>query len=377
MRGSYCYLPILPARFGAFRAVGALSPASRSRLMPMFDVRSVILKNGETLDAYLIKRAIGISQCWEAGRPVYVDAHDLPLEARTLSGAQPIAFLVDYFRSRGARVVPVTGTEGDRGTDYLQTMRALVAQVGDGACLRLQRDDLESAQILQASIAAVLNVIRLSPEHVDIVLDLRYVGRDSPESLRAMVLEALQVIDSVGNFRNVAVAGSSVPDAMGKRDQGKVRREPRIELQLWTQLLESMVAGYPMPFSDYGIVGALYAPPGKPVQVPARIRYTTPRDHVFRRASRSEHRDLCRQLIESEDFRGSSFSAGDQRLHRSAMGRATPGNPAQWVGYDTNHHLELVSEQAWNLLQSRGLDGRFTLPERSPRPWLQPELLDR
>ena len=342
----------------------------------MFDVRSVILKNGETLDAYLIKRAIGISQCWEPDRPVYVDAHDLALDARTSSGALPIAFLVDYFRSRGARVVPVTGTEDDRDMDYLLTMRALVAQVGDGACLRLQRDDLENAEILRSSIFSVLDIIRLLPEHVDIVFDLRYVGRDTPDSLRGIVLEALQIIESIGIFRNIAVAGSSVPDAMGKRDQDKVRREARIELELWIQLLESMATVRPMPFSDYGIVGAHYAPPGKPVQVPARIRYTTQRDHVFRRAKRGEHRDLCRQLIESEDFLGSSFSAGDQRLHLSAAGRTTPGNPAHWVGFDTNHHLELVSAQAWSQLRSRGLEGRFSLAVPTPRPWLQPELLD-
>lgn len=55
MRGTYCYSPILPAQFGAFRAVAALSPASRSRLTPLFDVRSVILAKGETLDSYLIR----------------------------------------------------------------------------------------------------------------------------------------------------------------------------------------------------------------------------------------------------------------------------------------------------------------------------------
>ena len=37
MRGTYCYLPILRARHGAFNAVGSLSPLARSRLTPLFD----------------------------------------------------------------------------------------------------------------------------------------------------------------------------------------------------------------------------------------------------------------------------------------------------------------------------------------------------
>lgn len=375
MRGSYCYLPILPARFGAFRAVGALSPIARARLTPMFDVRSVVLKAGDTLDSYLMKRATGISTCWDSERPFYLDVHDLPLDARTSSGSQPISFLVDYFRSRGARVVPVTGTEEDRGSEYLQTIRALTSQDGDGCCLRLMPDDLGDASRLISSISFVLETVRLSPNDVDVLIDLRYVGRDSTEALRANMLESLQVINSISRFRNIVVSGSSVPDVLGRRDQGKVRREPRIELRLWESLLET-ADEVPLPFSDYGIIGAHYSPPGRVVNVPARIRYTTARDHVFRRAKRGEHRQLCRQLIESDEFVGAAFSAGDQRLYFSSMGHGGPGTPAHWVGYDTNHHLELVSEQVWNQLRAKALDDRFALPRVIAKPWLQPELLD-
>lgn len=376
MRGAYCYLPILPARGGAFRAVGALSPLARSRLAPLFDIRSVVLKVGKSLDTYLNDRAKGIQNCWEPDRPVYVDVHDLPLDWKTTSGAQPIAYVVDYLRSRGSRVIPVTGTESDRGEDYLRTIRALVSRRDDGACLRLARDDLSEPRLLRSSISAVLDLIKLAPETIDIVLDLRYVGRESVESLRAMTLEALQVIEGLGQFRNIAIAGSSVPDVMNKRDQGKVRREPRVELQLWSQTLDAFAASVPIPLSDYAIAGAHYVPPAKMVRPPARVRYTTLRDHVFRRANRGEHRALCRQLIESEDYLGDTFSAGDQRLHLSANGRTGPGTPALWVGYDTNHHLELVSEQAWKILQQRGVDNRFALSTPVSRPWLQPELLD-
>ncbi len=77
MRASYCYLPTLPARSGAFRAVAALSPDAASHVTPMFDVPAPAPKSGKTIDAYLTERAEGIHGCWERDRPAYVDVHDL------------------------------------------------------------------------------------------------------------------------------------------------------------------------------------------------------------------------------------------------------------------------------------------------------------
>ena len=56
MRGSFCYMPILPARYGAFRAVASLSPAGKSLIAPVFDVPNVVLKANQTIDGYLGKR---------------------------------------------------------------------------------------------------------------------------------------------------------------------------------------------------------------------------------------------------------------------------------------------------------------------------------
>lgn len=95
MRGTYCYLPILRARWGAFQAIGELSPIARSRLTPLFDVPVPTPKNGRTLETYLAERAKGIHQSWGQERPVYVDIDDLPLDLRTSSGAQPIAYLLN------------------------------------------------------------------------------------------------------------------------------------------------------------------------------------------------------------------------------------------------------------------------------------------
>lgn len=372
MRGSYCYMPILPARYGAFRAVASLSPIGRSRIAPIFDVPNVVLKANQTIDSYLEKRASEIRNCWEPDRVSYLDVHNLPLDWYTTSGSLPLLFLVDHLRARRSRVIPVTGSVLDRGLAYLHAVRG-VSQP-EGVCLRLARDELLESKLLSSSLRKTIDILKLDPSQIDVVLDLRYVGNDNAEFLRAVALEALRVVAGVAVFRNLSIAASSVPDMLPKKDQGKIRRERRKDFDLWAAILELRQDGHPMPFCDYGVVGAHYVQPGKPVTTPARIRYTTQEEHIFLRGARNEHPPISKQLLELSDFHGARYSIGDQRLYESADGRTGSGTAALWVGYDTNHHLEFVSEQVWNVLSSLGLAKLFSLSEPSRQPWLQPEL---
>lgn len=375
MRSAYCYLPILRAKEGEFHAVGSLSPAACSRLVPLFDIPIPVLRDGKTFEAYLLERAEGIHKSWRPTRPVYVDVHDLPPDLRTSSGAQPITYLFELLRMHASLAIPVTGTEADRGQDYLAAVGAIVARDRRGACLRLAEDDLSEPQVLGVAIANVLSQLAIEPSALDVVLDFRYVGTRRADTLRAIALEALQAIQDTGSFRNLAIAGSSVPDMLGKRDRGKVRREQRIEFDLWTQLVASLAERTSIALADYAAIGAHYVPPSGQVTVPARIRYVTSRDHVFYRGKRGEYQEICKQLIASGDFMGEDFSAGDLRIGQRAKGITGPGNPSGWVAADTNHHLELVSMQAWQFLEEFNMTGRFALPEPDRRPWLQPELM--
>jgi hypothetical protein len=373
MRGSYCYLSILPARKGAFRAVDMLSPLARSRTAHLFDVPVPVLENGKTLDNYLEERADGVYRALGGTRPVYIDVHDLQLDLRTCSGAQPITFLLDSLRRRGALAIPVTGTEADRDRDYLAGVRSIVARDKRGACLRLTHDDLVEPHTLAASVTTVLDSLALATSELDVILDFRFIGNHNPDTLLGIALGALQAIQRLGRFRNTVLAGSSIPAVLGKQDHGKVRREKRIDFELWKQLSVVFAEQLIVP-ADYGVVGAHYVPPGKPVNVPARIRYTLLSDHVFYRTGRGEYADICRQLLASGDFSSENFSAGDRRIYRCAKGIETAGGPAEWIANDTNHHLELVAEQAWQFLMDSNLAQQFAFPEPARFPWLQPEL---
>jgi hypothetical protein len=375
MRGLYCYLPILRAKAGEFSAVRSLSPTARSRLTPLFDVTVQGIGDTRAFDTYLDQRAAGVIRAWGTTRPVYVDVHDLPPDVRTTSGAAPIACLFDFLRRHAALAIPVTGTTVDRGADYLAEVRAVVLRDRRGACLRLADDDLAEPQLLGDAVTDVLQRLSIGPEALDIVIDLRYVGGRQVGVMRATTLEALYAIRQSGQFRNLVLAGSSVPEMLGRADQGAQRREPRLEWQLWLQVLATLGSEIPLGFGDHGVVYAHFVPPKGPVKAPARIRYTTSREQVFYRAESDDYSSICRDLLASDAFSGETYSVGDHDFHRRARGHISPGSPTGWVAADTNHHLELVSAQAWHQLYESGLLDRFALRSPNLYPWLQPELV--
>lgn len=375
MRGSYCYIPILIGRGGHFRAVRALSPNARSRLVPLFDVPRPNDQQIAKLEAHLMERAEGIARCWVPDRPVCVDVHDFPLELR-VHELWPIVLIVEALRARGFRPVPVSGTESERGGEYVRAMGQLAARVGNGVCLRVEPEEILEPEILVGSLSTTLGLLDQPPEQVDVVLDLRFVGKESVARLRSTVLESLHAVNSMGRFRNLAVGGGSVPENLPKRDAGLIRRERRVEWELWSEIHAIAAAGAPIAFADHGITNSNYVAPAKSVRVPARVRYTTPTEHVFLRTEPGGRAALCTQLLASEHFEGADYSVGDQRMALVANGIFGGGNPGTCIGDDLNHHLELVSEQVWGTISEKGMVDLFSLPDPVRSPWLQTELMD-
>lgn len=376
MKRAFCYLPILRAKQGEFSAVQALSPDARSRLVPLFDLPVPLLGNGVKLEDYVTECANGIHASWGRGRQVYVDVHDFPLDLRTQTGTQPIAYLFDLLRDRGVEAIPATGTIADRGSDYVAGVREIAARDGRGACVRLAQEDFLEPQRLEGVVDATLVQLGIGAAETDVILDLRCINGRHIEQLRATVLEALRALTHAGSFRNLAVVGGSVPEGLGKRDVGKVRRVSRSECLVWNQLSDALDTQMAVSFGDYGVIHAHFVPPNKGVRVPPRIRYTTSNEHAFYRgALGSDYADLCQQVVSSYEFSGPNFSDGDRTIALCAQGLDGPGNASSWVASDTSHHLEFVSRQVWQTLRDSDRLTAFLLPEPERHPWLQPALV--
>ncbi len=375
MPGSFCYMASLAARGGAFTAVQNLSPEAHSRSAFLFDLPRPTLREGESVDRELDKRADGIAQCAKLGGKIYFDVHDFPPELVTGAGLQPVKYLAQRFQRYGTSCVPVTGTIMDRGIAYVEAVRDIAAADLNGVCLRLARDELEEPALLEEAIGTTLEAMRLTPGRTDLVMNFAFVGNDKAERLRSVARDALAAINGMGRFRNIVLSGTSIPAQLGKRTKGEVLRFRRVEFDIWSDVARLLAGTRDLAFGDHGIIEIHHTPPAKVVNVPARIRYTTQHEHVIRRTARGDYQSLCKELHESEDFMGRNFSFGDQRLASVAMFGAGKFSPGTAVAHDANHHIEFVSEQVWQHIGACGGEAQFVLPKPLSRAWLN-QLLD-
>ena len=375
MPGAFCYMASLAARGGAFTAVQNLSPEAHSRSAFLFDLPRPALREGESVDCELDKRADGIAQCAKLGGRTYFDVHDFSPELVTGSGLQPVKYLAQRFQRAGTSCVPVTGTIMDRGIAYVEAVRDIAAADLNGVCLRLARDELEEPAVLEEAIGTTLEALSVTPGKVDLVMNFAFVGMDKAERLRSVASDALDAINGMGAFRNIILSGTSIPAQLGKRTKGEVLRFRRVEFDIWSDVARLLAGTRDLAFGDHGIIESHHTPPAKVVNVPARIRYTTPRDHVIRRAARGDYQLLCKELVASKDFMGRNFSFGDQKLAFVATFGAGKFSPGPAVAHDANHHIEFVSQQVWQHIRSCGGEGQFSFPKPQSRAWLN-QLLD-
>ena len=132
----------------------------------LFDIPVPVLAGSKTLDDYLGDCAAGVHQAIGRAR-VYVDPHDLPLELRTSSGISPLAFLVDALNRLGSQATPVTGTEADRGQEYLDAVRTIVSRDRRGVCIRLAEEDIDEPDLLHDMLIELLGRLALDPSQAD------------------------------------------------------------------------------------------------------------------------------------------------------------------------------------------------------------------
>ena len=62
-----------------------------------------------------------------------------------------------------------------------------------------------------------------------------------------------------------------------------------------------------------------------------------------------QFRDLCRALINTDEYSGADFSWGDKYINLCAAGAVDAGNATTWRRVGMNHHLTLVVDQISSL----------------------------
>lgn len=224
-----------------------------------------------------------------------------------------------------------------------------------------------------------MRILTLNSVEVDLLFDLEAI-RHIPESqqgvayLTAVIREALAATRMFGEFRNVVLCGSSVPESVGKEYDSAPYRGRRIEFDVWRALLTD--TNIPVSFSDGGITALRGDDPRGQGRALARIRLSTPDGHVFHRAERKKYLDLCRRVVSSADFDRTAVAWGATELRECAQGYTRASSPMIWVARDTNLHYETTLIEIERRLRLAGRITDYQFPKEETFAWLQHTILE-
>ncbi len=323
------YVPILKTKAGEKWALSHLEFPAKARLRPLMELHG---NNDKSLTEHLDSLCDDLASDWGTGRWLYLDGiwlHGEHGSAATLSAIFATA------AEKSLKALPVVRTTfGDLA---LETVQDIVTENdNNGYLLRITPGDLDHTAAINATVAA----IGVPRDRIDLLLDYRH----HPMNLVTDVPR----VPHLSDWRRFIAASGVFPRTQTGLPINVWTPVPRIDWTSWLSQRSSLTRK-PI-FSDYTTRS-----PGAPAEfgVPrVNIRYATNDTWSFHQAGRfadgaaPEMHGLCNQLVVRPEFRGATFSAGDEAYDRVQDPTEGPGGPTQWVQWAVSHHIEFAVEQA-------------------------------
>lgn len=370
------YFPIHRAKAGEISGVGHLSPTTQTRVRPTFEIQKPALDDDTPLEEYLAGVGQQLLASWGSRYALYADFSQFGPDQKTEDGRHCAEHLFTCLRQQSMLAIPVAGPESVRGPgyDYLEAIARIAHRDGRGAALRIPFQELNNVEKLSVAIEDTLRVLKLRPASIDLFLDFEVLAMlpANERSSTAIVTAVSEAVASVGEygFRNLILCGSSVPERVSKEYDWAPLRVERTEFLAWQQMV-AIANRLVVKFGDYGPVYALEQDANSPVRPPARIRLSTPTEHVLWRAPRKDYVSLCEQVVASSDFDLHLEAWGATVLYQCARFGRGKGGPTEWVARDTNLHIEVTARAIEFMLHRAGLLARLTFAEPESFSWNQ------
>lgn len=326
------YSPILRWKQGERTALQNLSPQGSANVFPI-----AVLYPDKAPSA--VKFAEQVENCW--GTP------KLGVDASLISGT-PAHHLLDDIRAemgaKGLQLVPTI--RGTASNEYLQAVLRTIATDDRGVVLRVS--------LIQMTRAATwLAQLPFAQGDTDLVVDL---SGSAPNvfALGASVLQSFASLHAANGWRSITVAGGSIPPTLSAYAVGSSMLD-RSEYLLW-QALQAQGLPYQLQFGDYATIGPDASTDDIGGPVPFNAKYT--RDLAFQilRGVRETGPGAIPRAVQ---YRGHAAAimgypghiplghcwADAQLANIAANPSQSTGNPATWVAYAVNRHIELTRSQ--------------------------------
>lgn len=330
------YYPALRAKPGEFAACGRLAPRYQGHVCPRFVVPPPTEPDPEkgrvpTLDeiGYMMGDRLGKS--WPHRR-AFLD----PQLAAEALGDEGVETLFRVATAVNSRLLPVLSI-----ADLSNPARQTLLQNGPvRAGIYMDFENADAALLLEGLKQAGLR-------SEECVLFVDFTGSPLGEDFAPAIGEIFDQLDGAARWSKIVYQASAYPDKLpvGVNERTLIARAE------WTTFLaalkETGVHPDRLAYGDFGAdCGRMVFPKGKGGGRPKpHLRYTGKTHTLIVRGSDSgaftpTMRKVCKQIIESKEYCGRSFSYADDRIWRNAK-RMTDscGDSTGWRELNTAHHI--------------------------------------
>ena len=341
------YVPVLKVKSGEKQALASIKLGLRKRVTPLLEIveRKRTADKLPTVNEHLSTSFKGLApslhgydRCLLDVREIAPDGPSAAAEAFSRASNAGISFTPVTGISRTADVASAVSYSGTRG-------------VG----VRLTREEFESNH-LTVDLNRFLSANGLTPDRVDLIVDLGPVGDFVTAGVIALTQAFLADVPNQGQWRTLTVTGSAFPRSMGVVNRNSSARIERYEWLAWRDgLFQRRASLERLPtFSDC----AIQHPDGVEgfnflfMRPSATIRYVSGSDWLLVKGESTkvirpgiQFPQLATRLVYGQlqsDFAGAVHCMGCQMAKDSADGGRSLGSAGVWRKIGTIHHITTV-----------------------------------
>ncbi|MDA8213854.1 MAG: beta family protein [Nitrospiraceae bacterium] len=351
------YVPILQSKRAEFTALHQLSNDVKGKLTPLLNVIPVPWNHAtdspkKTLKAH-IDWVIGyIVKSWPRDYPLFLDIMYVSSNDEIIEDRHSSIYCLEALRSYNQKIIPVTGV--DRDDNYQNALRSIVRKHKSGVCLRIQQDDLDDFDKLADAFDSLLKKFNIEAKYCDIIIDFEALPLKEVSDPIAYISNIVRAFPQLTKWRTFTIAASSFPKILEMSSDSDALIQ-RTEYLLWRQIVSNDKIPRLPSFGDYSIQHpAISDLDFRKIKSSVNLRYATETHwRVYKarekfRYGYDQFNDICKDLINTQEYYGSHFSVGDKYIDRCAKNADGPGTPEIWRRVAFNHHMTLVVKQLAN-----------------------------
>jgi hypothetical protein len=345
--GSNHYVPVLKVKRGEKAALLALAAPLCSRITPLLEIVERKADTAPNIGKHLGTAFKDLASSVTPFGRCFLDAREIAAD-----GAAAAAEVFQRAATAGIVFAPVTGLS--RTAD----VAAAMAHRQHGLVLRLTRDEFEMGKLTTA-IVRFLTTHGLSPEQVDLIVDLGAVDQMVADGIMALTDAFLADVPDHTRWRTLTVSACAFPMSMGgveRHSQSLVERGEWIAWRDGLYARRNSLARLPT-FSDCGIQHPKGVEDFNPrtMQVSAAIRYALPDNWLLikgestRQTPPSEQFPVLATRLVYGHLRGyfsdPTHCRGCALMKDAADGAPNLGSAEAWRKLGTIHHMTTVMDE--------------------------------